>query len=139
MCGSESDKLVLAVIEGVELNVCTECLKLGRKKEIPKAKHQYRKKTPDFEERVVVHAGKLIKEEREKRGMRQIDLAKMLQIKDSFLHHIETGDMSLSLSLAKQIESTLNINLVKKFRHVASEQESNSTSGLTFADLLKKK
>ena len=141
MCGTEEDHLTLAIIEGVELKVCKSCLKLGKKKpSIPKRfGHKTRIQKPNFEERVISNAGNLIKSAREKRNMRQIDLAKMLQIKDSQLHHIEIGDMPLNLKLAKEIEHTLEITLVKKFKHIEVEETKHETTGLTLGDLIKSK
>jgi ribosome-binding protein aMBF1 (putative translation factor) len=48
--------------------------------------------------------------------MRQVDLAKMLQVKESLIHHVESQQMQLSLVFAKKIEAALDIKLVKKFK-----------------------
>jgi uncharacterized protein (TIGR00270 family) len=70
----------------------------------------------DTIEMVVSDAAKLVKVERERRGMRQVDLAKMLQVKESLIHHVESQQMQLSLVFAKKIEEALGIKLVKKFK-----------------------
>ena len=142
MCGKSVERLTLGIIERVELNVCQDCLKLGKKKPkpivLPITFRSHSKRTGP-EERVVVNSGKLIKAAREKRGMRQQDLAKMLQIKDSFLHHIEIGDMPLRFKLAKQLEDTLGIKLIKIVARVENEETKKSSTGMTLGDLLKVK
>ena len=144
MCGKSGENLISGIIEGVELKVCNECLKLGERKKEKKVLYskQTRKfsgSTDEFEERVIVSAGKLIKEYREKKGMRQQDLAKMLQIKDSQLHHIEIGDMPLRLSVAKRIQNSIGVTLVKKFKDIKVEKTEKASSGLTLGDMIKLK
>lgn len=111
LCGKDLP-LVNATIEGVDMQVCVSCSKMGFVKKAAPPK-QERIVLVDM---VVVNAGPLIKAERERRGMRQIDLAKMLQIKDSLLHNIETGNLKLEMSLARKIQDILGVELVKQFR-----------------------
>lgn len=138
MCGKTFDTLHKAIVEGVEMDICNGCLPMG-KKVMPK--RDTKPKGPSIEKRVVSHAGKLIKEAREKQGMRQIDLAKMLQIKDSYLHHVETEDHPLDVKTAERLQDALNIVLVKRYTkessYVAEEKEDDS--GVTIADFIKKK
>ena len=109
-CGASSNRLVKTKIEGCEMKACPECSKLGTiVREIPKT----RPKVKMPEEVVVSNAGKLIKVEREKRGMRQVDLAKMLLVKESLIHRIEIGS-PVTLSFAKKIEDAIGIKLVVK-------------------------
>lgn len=142
MCGNSAERLTPGIIEGVELNVCQNCLKLGKRKPKPiSLKQNFRSfnNSKGPEEKIVSNYGSLIKEAREKRGMRQLDLAKMLQIKDSFLHHIETQDMPLRLELAKKFEETLNIKLIKEVKESEVEVEKTNSSGMTLGDLIKVK
>jgi uncharacterized protein (TIGR00270 family) len=113
MCGGKGN-LISATIEGVDLKVCASCSKLGvvKKQVIVKAKPIIKQKE-QIEYFVVPGAGKMIKEFREQRGMRQIDLAKMLQMKDSLLHLIETEHLPLNLPMAKHIEEIIGLQLVK--------------------------
>ncbi|MFW5872220.1 MAG: helix-turn-helix domain-containing protein [bacterium] len=138
MCGKDFDSLHKALVEGVEMEICNGCLPMGKKiiaKKAPKPTG------PKIEKRVVSHAGKLIKEAREKKGMRQVDFAKMLQIKDSYLHHVETEHQPIDVKLAEKIEDALGITLVKKYKressYVADDKEDDS--GVTIADFIKKK
>lgn len=109
-CGKSSDRLIKTNIEGCEMKACPDCSKLGSVvRELPKPKPVKKR----FEEVVVSDAGKLIKAEREKRGMRQVDLAKMLLVKESLIHRIEIG-LPVTLDLAKKIEDALEISLVEK-------------------------
>ena len=144
MCGKEA-KLITAEIEQVEMSVCSSCASFGKVKKAKPNFKQVRKSTSSkehiTEERVVTNAGKLIKQNRESMNMRQVDLAKMLQIKDSYLHHIETGNMRLPVHLAKKIEETLDITIVKSFKKERFEQSEEETDpqGMTIADFIKKR
>lgn len=139
LCGKSFDSLNKALVEGVEMEICTPCLPMGKKIE---PKSVPRSRGPEIEKRVVSHAGKLIKESREKKGMRQVDFAKMLQIKDSYLHHVETENQPLDVHLAEKIEDALGIVLIKRYKkessYVSDNRDSDS-SGVTIADLIKKR
>ncbi len=144
MCGKEVEQLFNAIIEKTELKVCNECLKLGKLKKENNNKFDYhntyssnKKSEENYEERLVFNPGKLIKKAREEKNMRQIDLAKMLQIKDSYLQHIENGDMALKMNLARQIEDALNITLIKKFKSAETFEMEKQSSGMTLGDLIK--
>lgn len=140
MCGKSVDRLTLGIIEKVELNVCPDCLKLGKRKPTPRPLKQsfnsYNSSSRP-EQRVIINSGNLIKSAREKLGMRQQDLAKMLQIKDSFLHHIEIGDMPLRLKLAKKFEETLSITLIKEVKSISVAPDEVKSTGMTLGDLIK--
>lgn len=145
MCGKDSEKLILTKIEGTEMEVCNVCSRLGTRVEKEKPFKKTFKKTfaknisEEPEEQIVYNAGALIKQAREEKGMRQVDFAKMLQVKDSLLHHIEIGDMRLTLKLAKQIEEALGIKLVKKYKHAKKQEFEKISGGLTLGDLIKLK
>ena len=109
-CGKSAERLINTRIEGCEMKACQDCSKLGTMvRETPKVFAKPKR----AEELVVFNAGELIKAEREKRGMRQVDLAKMLLVKESLIHRIEVG-LPATLSLAKKIEEALGIKLVEK-------------------------
>lgn len=115
LCGKNISAGKKVLVEGVDFTVCDGCAKYGTEKKAPPAP-KFIKPKEIFEEHVVADARHKIKAAREERGMRQIDFAKMLQIKDSLIHNIETGHILLSIPLAKRIEEALGIELVKKFR-----------------------
>ncbi|MGM0609068.1 MAG: helix-turn-helix domain-containing protein [Candidatus Muiribacteriota bacterium] len=135
MCGEEVGSLQKYKIEGVILNVCKKCSSLGEK--VIENKNKKKREKEIYEEIIISDAGKKIKEEREKRKMRQVDLAKMLMIKDSYLHHIETEELPLNIKIARKIERLLGINLIKKLKHSKQEEKKEETSGMTIGNLLK--
>jgi putative transcription factor len=58
--------------------------------------------------------GKLIKDAREKRGLKMEDFAKMLNEPESLMHRIESGRFEPADGLAHKIESILHIKLFEK-------------------------
>ncbi|MFT4326771.1 MAG: helix-turn-helix domain-containing protein [Candidatus Woesearchaeota archaeon] len=112
MCGAK-EPLEKTMVEGAILNLCHTCKKVGTPIKDPKT-FTPKKRAPRYEEKVVENAGALVKYKRESLGMRQVDLAKMLLIKESLIHHIEVEDIPLTLELAKKIEEMLKIALVEK-------------------------
>jgi putative transcription factor len=113
LCGAETESLIAVTIEGSEMQTCSNCSRLGTKKK----KTYARTFIPrvQYELHVVADAGQRIKTAREFRGMRQVDLAKMLQVKDSLLHGVESGHFPLEIPLGQKIEKALGIELVRKF------------------------
>jgi uncharacterized protein (TIGR00270 family) len=114
LCGRNMQSGKKVRVEGVVFSVCDACAKYGTEQKEQKPK--FVRKREVYVERVVGDAKHKIKEARESRGMRQVDFAKMLQVKDSLIHNIETGHIPLSIPLAKKMEEALGIELVRKFK-----------------------
>ena len=113
-CGNKTETLILCKIEGVELKVCRDCKSLGEVVKPKKPAYTYTKpKRVRYEKIVIETAPDLLKTAREARNMRQIDLAKMLQIKESLVHHIETREIQMTLALAAKIEDALDLILIE--------------------------
>jgi len=132
LCGKEDKKLTLVRIEGVEMQVCSECAKYGV---VPKT---YSKKPksrgiikPNFNNKkttyirpkrdifdnlktIVEDYGNIIKEAREKKGMGIKDLAKKVGIKESTLHKIERNELEPEEKYISRLERELNIVLYEK-------------------------
>jgi len=117
-CGKKVENPIKCKIEGVELKVCKECSKFGEivrnKPKIDNFNSIKFKKRRKKEKIIVANAPELLKAERERRKMRQIDLAKMLQIKESLIHHIETREIALTIQLGEKIDEVLGLELVKE-------------------------
>ena len=109
-CGNDVKKLSKYSIEGCQMMVCKDCGELGT----PVREYKPKPKRPRIEETVIPEAGQLIKAERENRNMRQVDLAKMMLIKESLVQNIEANHLPLSLALAKQFEEALGLVLIEK-------------------------
>lgn len=119
MCGKE-DNLVLALVEGVELNVCSKCASFGKiiKKHIKKEikKEIIKKPQPEREIIMVIREdfSNLIRNKREKMGLKQDEFAKFLNEKESVIQKIENGNYLPSIEMARKLEKQLNILLIEE-------------------------
>ena len=142
MCGRE-ERLVLARIEGAEIDVCTNCSKHGTvirriatsekkpvKKEIKQQKETIEEVREDY--------AQVIREAREKTGISQKDFAKRINEKESVVHKVEVGSLVPSLKLAAKLERELKINLIEIVEeHHGLVQSKGKSSGLTLGDVIK--
>ena len=108
MCGDEAN-LVTAIVEGSMLNVCGRCKNFGDIIEVKKERGDEtavpRKVYIDRPEEIIVeNYGNLIKETREKLGMKQEDLASKINEKISVIHSLESGHMKPSIALAIKLQ-----------------------------------
>lgn len=151
MCGTNGG-LQPAIVEGVQMLVCPNCARYGKLvSETPQGQmhlHTARggfrssKKVEGPVEFVVPNAGELIKAAREKRGMRQVDAARLLNIRESIIHQIEGGNTHQTLDIIKKFEVAFAIKLVG----VRSAEEKDDelprakvdAKPLTIGDLLSK-
>jgi putative transcription factor len=141
LCGY-SGNLIKAIIEGSLLNVCENCAKFGKaiilkqqpQQKIKPVKHKITELiniiNPDY--------SKLIKESREKLGMKQEDLAKKIDEKTSIIHKLETGHLQPTISLAKKLERTLSIRLIEIYEEV-NDNLNFKDKELTIGDLINSK
>ncbi len=126
MCGSSSPSFKVDV-EGTVLTVCKSCSRFGRvlsrlkppapakKRKEQKALQKENKPAPPRRTLIIVeNFPKLIKNARERLGLKQKDLAKQLAVKESTLHHLESGDLEPSIDMARRIEKHLRIRLVEE-------------------------
>ncbi|MFT4312391.1 MAG: helix-turn-helix domain-containing protein [Candidatus Woesearchaeota archaeon] len=145
MCSSDG-QLTPRIIEGVELQLCPKCKHYG----LPPAqkKQPFRKKSPasryqqdETYEFITPKAGQLIKAEREKRNLKQIDLSRMLNIKESVIHQVESGHAKPTFADAKIFEQGLGVKLIfkKDTSDIDIQTKPTESSGFTIADMIKKK
>lgn len=151
MCGTNGG-LQPAIVEGVQMLVCPKCSKYGKLvSETPQGQMHIHTATGGFRsnkkvegpvEFIVPNAGDLIKAAREKRGMRQVDAARMLNIRESIIHQIEGGNTHQTLDIIKKIEVAFAIKLVGV--RSAEEQDDSvprskvEAKALTIGDLINK-
>ena len=138
ICGSKK-ATVIARIEGVELEVCDDCAKLGTiVKRISKkiAKKPKVEKKQEVEETVVLDFAKRIKKIREKSRMTQEEFAKALNEKLSVMKHIEHGKLVPSLKLARKIEDKFGIKLVEIQGEVSGDVKHEKMETATLGDLI---
>ncbi len=117
MCGAETS-LVTAVVEGVELKVCKNCASFGQvlkkpsKLKVTKKKIIPKKPQKELVEMIVDNYSKIIREKREKMGLKQKEFAKFLAERESLIHKMESGSYKPSIELAKKLEKQLGVTLV---------------------------
>ena len=116
LCGKRKE-LVLALVENSEMKVCSDCAKFGKVlREIKEVEEEEKKvEEEEFVEGIVEDYSKLIKDKREKMGLKQEELAKKLNLKESIIHKIEIGDLEPSIELSKRLENFLRIKLITEY------------------------
>jgi len=138
ICGEERE-LVRAIVEGSLLDVCEECAKFGNTvvvKKIQKEEKTLKKQTVDIINIINPDYPKLIKESREKLGLRQKDLALKANEKESVIHKLETGSLQPTILLARKLERILSINLIELYQDT-HESLNLKDDKLTIGDILK--
>ena len=150
MCGKETN-LVIAIIEGTEMQVCNQCAKFGKiiKKIEPEPK---RKKTKKKDLKKIIKEGKkekeliqiinpdygnIIKKKRESIGLKQEEFAKKINEKISLIHKVEIGKLEPSIALARKIERFLKIKLIEQYEEEHGKLTKVEVDKLTIGDLIR--
>lgn len=159
MCGKEVTFCKKVVIEGVLLEVCTECARFGTEankrqaaEEGPKPVVQQRLErrekrfTPrdvyseTGEEELVEDFAARVRNARSGKGMTQKELAMKLNEKQTIISKVESGSMRPDEKLIKKLQKELGIVLKERVQGEVAARSTASTSGtLTLADLIKAK
>ena len=148
LCGTETENLFRAVVEGTELNVCKDCAKYGKvveKKPVRaiEEKEEYAKKPAEPEREIiqviVPDFAQRIKKKRESLGLKQKDFAKKISEKESLVHNLETGSFKPSISLATKLERFLKIKLIEEYEEGHQKGSKTEADGFTIGDLVKVK
>ncbi len=150
MCGVES-QLFKALIEGGELNVCKACAKYGKilhkirqepkrpKKQVKLSIEQVEKPDKQIVLVVVNDYSKRVKKKREHMGLKQEDLAKRINERESIIHKIESGRFKPSMKLARKLEKFLRITLIEQYEETFDGGKAKVGENLTIGDLIKVK
>ena len=141
ICGKRFDNLERAIVEGVLINVCHDCSKFGKvitiKKPLIEPERiisvQRREETED----IVDNYAELIKQAREKKGLKQEELAMNIAEKESIIHKIETRSLKPSFKLARKLEQFLGIKLIELQEEKKDLSLNLKNNGLTIGDLLR--
>jgi putative transcription factor len=155
MCGKNVTFLRKVTIEGVLLEVCSECAKFGveSKKEVPKEQgpkpiiaqrlefREKRARPRDVLERfekedLVEDFAQRIRIAREKTGMSQKELAMKINERVTILSKIEAAQMRPDEKVIAKLQKELGIVLKEKVPIVVAAKESARAS-LTLADHIK--
>ena len=152
MCG-KNENLLVTIVEGAKMQLCKSCASYGkvlgnvktREEKIAEEQrikaiieNSKKPKVKDFEthETLATNFGQIIRKKRESLQITQEEFAKMLNIKQSEIHHMEHGDFRPPIELAKKIEKALKVKLLVD--DSSSEKMEQTSSGpLTIGDLLK--
>lgn len=158
MCSSP-EAVYRIELEGTMLNVCEKCASYGRivakLKQAEPVKKNKKKEKEAHKEEVKPRKGtetvqiitsnypKLIKSEREKKGLKQEELAKRIAEKESVIHKLESGRMKPGIPLARKLEKFLKIKLVEEVELDEAGIHPGTRKGLsdelTLGDLIKTK
>ena len=144
MCGKEGAGTI-ALIEGVELTGCQNCSRFGKvvrsaRAEPPKAGHlpvKAAKPAEDSPETVVEDFAPRIRQKREQLNLTQKEFAKMLNERESLVHHLENGSQRPSIDLARKLEHALKIQLVEVAKEAPQQKSKSKTDSLTLGDFIK--
>ncbi len=138
MCGVEK-KLLTTLIEGVELKVCKKCSSFGTivKKPVIKKKQIIKEKKPEREVIQVIREDypKIIREKRERLGLKQKEFAKFLAERESLIHKMEAGTYTPSLDMARKMEKQLGIYLVER-KEIEPQKLQTKTEKFTIGDMI---
>ena len=139
--GKDVPRTIRVRVEGVVMNVAPEYASMGKRmdpvieKRAPAKKRVVRPVVKDEPVEVLVSDyGKRIKEARERRGLKQENLAKMMMEKVSLIHQVESGHMHPSDKLVAKFKQYLDVDSDDEF-----VSKSSSSSGMTLGDMFKDK
>jgi putative transcription factor len=147
MCGKETE-LFLTDVEGTNLNVCGDCSKFGKVTRKINATQSIRTRRsqygniPEEEETtmvIITGFGNLIKNAREKLGLKQDDFARKINEKTSLVHNLESEHHEPSMRAAEKIEKFLNIKLIEEVKLEKSNLEHKKSGAMTIGDMIKLK
>jgi len=147
ICGKQ-DVLYSTLIEGVEMQVCSACSGYGKVMKrvavkklqlIANEKSMLEHPAPSaaVSEVVVDTYHILIRNKREQLGLKQEDLAKVMNIKLSLMQHIEQKKFKPNVELAKRFEKQLKIKLVELYREDFEQSKGKPSDALTIGDIIK--
>lgn len=141
LCGKVEERLLKAMIEGVELNVCSACSKFGKVLVHTKKPYEVKiKKLEEKEEKIellVENYAEIIKKKRESMGLTQKDFANKINEKEITIHKIETGTLTPPLLLARKLEKILGVKLIEEYLEKQESFKRAKTEGFTLGDFIK--
>jgi len=141
-------------IEGTMMRVCQDCSRFGGikgKSNVRVVVSDIKKPVSNDPEYVFVQGyGLIVKNARERTGLKQEDFAKSINEHKSLIHQVEIEHIKPNILLARKLERTLKIKIIEEIKnekYEASEESKtlNSTGrlaskpkgeGLTLGDLM---
>jgi putative transcription factor len=152
ICGSK-EATARALIEGTEMSVCSGCSSFGKvvsairheqptKNKKTAVEHEQKplvKGRGELVQMIIPDYGSIIKNRREKLGIKQEDAAKKLCIKESLLHKIETGAFEPNIELARKLEKFFGVKLVEQVEEQRMAAAKTDSEEFTIGDFIKVK
>ena len=154
LCGSDFPRLTPTLIEESLLEVCPKCAQYGvrQRKSVPDQKlpdqdfvterlekRERRQKGRDIytqmTNELVEDYDKVIRRGREKKGLDQKKLAKLIQEKKSIIAKLETRSMRPTDRLLTKLEKALDVKLTENVE-VKMDKRTSSGSAFTIGDLI---
>jgi len=135
-------------VEGSIVITCDECSRYGeiigtvspKEAKQPSSKVEEKEKTIAFEpegEELVDNYPELIRRAREKIGMKQEELARLINEPASLIHRIEIGKMEPSPKIARKLQQKLGVKLLQKLGVTDIQpMKANVPEELTLGDLV---
>jgi putative transcription factor len=141
-------------IEGTMMNVCVDCAKYGKVKGSSNFKivvQESKKSVSTEPEYIFVQGyGKIIKDAREKTGLKQEEFAKNINEHKSLIHQVESEHIKPSIIFARKLERALKVKIVEEVKPGKYEPNEESktlnstgrlstkpkTEGLTLGDMI---
>lgn len=122
VCGKETGKGKLVMIDGNTLVACTNCASFGKETEKPQefkafakqAMQGFKGKEFDLGLDIVSDYGTITRKARDSKGLTVKELAMKMFEKESLLHRIENQSIKPSDQLIEKLEKYLGIELKKK-------------------------
>ena len=146
MCGAKDIKPRKAKVEGTTMTVCSACAHYGQELRAPRKDWKQSstrifkdKEDPQANSIIVSNYAKIIKEARERQGLKQEIAAKQLNEKESVLHNIEAGKFKPSFKLAKKLEKFFSVTLIENMPVFNSDvvvENGGSSQPRTMGDVL---
>ena len=146
LCGKVEENLARALIEGVELEVCSACSRFGKiispvRRLSPKEQHKrFQKKVESQNEEkielLVENYADIIKRKRESMGLTQKDFANKINEKESTIHKIESGTLEPQLSLSKKLEKALGVKIIEDYEEKHEALKRKKEEGFTLGDFI---
>jgi len=143
LCGKKT-AVYNTEIEGTTMLVCEDCAHFGKVKPKSNVKILVQdKKKPEIREPeflIVQGYGAKVKNARERLGLKQEEMAKKLNERESLLHQIESEHFKPGSELARKLERELHIKIIEEIKDEDAdmkEKPKRKQSGeLTIGDML---
>ncbi len=148
LCGREVGKRFSVKIEGSTMEVCGGCVRYGEKITVQKAfirapswQSPMRKtsSTPVkdlMESDLFDDFPNIIRVARERKGMTQEQLGKMINERESVINRMESGKMRPDEKLIRKLESTLNVKITGKVEGEKVSAQKPVKKELTLGDVV---